>query len=86
MNTPRHTPCDDLRTLLGSATDEETIAPMIAEHIATCPDCAQTEQAMTRLVARLRAATTADALPPQVEARLLAWMSAAGDAKPPAQG
>lgn len=86
MNALLSSPCDQLRTLLDSATDEAALATMIAEHLADCPDCAHAERVMTHLAAQLRAADRTDTLPPEVEARLLAWLGATGSAKPPARG
>ena len=65
--------CADLLALLArdeTDTADSRVASAIAQHLASCPTCAQAEATLTSLVAGYRR-TAAPSLPTEVELRLL---------------
>lgn len=59
----------DLVARAGDTEDDERLARVIADHIATCPACATSEAALTALIDRYRRADE-PSLPDQLERRL----------------
>lgn len=71
MSTLDHSvDCAKLAAMLDATADQATQFDTIAEHIASCPDCADAARSVKQLIARYRELEQ-DELPPALERRLL---------------
>lgn len=71
MSTLDHSEvCARLAAMLDATEDQAAQSHTIAEHIASCPECATAARSVMQLIARYRELEQ-DELPPDLERRLL---------------